>query len=89
MHRVLVYYSGRVQGIGFRVTARQIARDFVVTGQVRNLADGRVELIAEGEPAEVERYLAELGRIMALNIKLAERSEQPATREFADFSIGR
>jgi acylphosphatase len=57
MERVTVFYSGRVQGVGFRVTVRQIARGFDVTGAVRNLFDGRVELVAEGEKGEVTAFL--------------------------------
>jgi acylphosphatase len=51
------YFSGRVQGVGFRVTAYQLARDFRVVGFVRNLRDGRVELVVEGEPAEIDALL--------------------------------
>ena len=58
MERVRVLYSGRVQGVGFRYTTRQIADGLAVAGTVRNLADGRVELLAEGEPAVLERLLA-------------------------------
>jgi acylphosphatase len=57
MQRVTVFYSGRVQGVGFRVTARHLARGYEVTGTVRNLPDGRVELIAEGAKAELEAFL--------------------------------
>jgi acylphosphatase len=57
MERVQVLYSGRVQGVGFRFTVRQIARGYDVTGTVRNLADGRVELIAEGARDEIEAFL--------------------------------
>jgi acylphosphatase len=57
MQRVTVFYSGRVHGVGFRVTARQIACGYEVTGSVRNLSDGRVELIAEGVKAELEAFL--------------------------------
>ena len=57
MQRVTVHYSGRVQGVGFRATIRQLARGFDVTGTVRNLPDGRVELIAEGEKDEVTAFL--------------------------------
>ena len=57
MHRVTVLYSGRVQGVGFRVTVRHLARGFDVIGTVRNLPDGRVEVIAEGEKAELAAFL--------------------------------
>jgi acylphosphatase len=51
-----VFYSGRVQGVGFRYAARSVALGFEVTGTVRNLPDGRVELVAEGETAELEAF---------------------------------
>jgi acylphosphatase len=49
-------YSGRVQGVGFRYTVRSVALGFDVTGTVRNLPDGRVELVAEGEKLELEAF---------------------------------
>jgi acylphosphatase len=61
----LVYYSGRVQGVGFRATAASIARGHAVRGWVRNLPDGRVELLADGPPAAVEAFLAEIRDEMA------------------------
>jgi acylphosphatase len=57
MERVLVHYSGRVQGVGFRMTVRQVACGYDVTGSVRNLPDGRVELIAEGTRSELTAFL--------------------------------
>ena len=57
MERVTVLYSGRVQGVGFRVTVRQLACGYDVTGTVRNLPDGRVEMIAEGARPELEAFL--------------------------------
>jgi acylphosphatase len=57
MHRVTVFYSGRVQGIGFRATVRQLACGYEVNGSVRNLPDGRVELVAEGTKNELEAFL--------------------------------
>ena len=53
-----VLYSGRVQGVGFRYTAKTVITGFEISGTVRNLPDGRVELIAEGAPAELESFRA-------------------------------
>ena len=57
MIRKHVTYSGRVQGVGFRYTARQIAEGFAVAGHVRNLPSGQVELAAEGTADQVEGFL--------------------------------
>lgn len=51
-----VYYSGRVQGVGFRYTVRTVAQGFEVTGTVRNLPNGGVELLAEGVESELEAF---------------------------------
>jgi acylphosphatase len=60
-----LYYSGRVQGVGFRYTARQLAQGYAVAGHVRNLDDGRVEVLVEGAADQVEAFLAALGRQLA------------------------
>jgi len=56
--RMCIFYSGNVQGVGFRYTTKSVATGFEVTGTVRNLPDGRVELIAEGARAELEAFRA-------------------------------
>lgn len=58
----LVHYSGRVQGVGFRATAAHVAQGFPVTGYVRNLADGRVEVVVEGESGYVDAFLGAVRR---------------------------
>jgi acylphosphatase len=57
MKRVLVRYSGRVQGVGFRANARQLARGFKVKGWVKNTPDGGVEMVVAAEGAELEAFL--------------------------------
>ena len=54
--RLKVIIRGAVQGVGFRYTARQVAAGFEVAGSVRNLPDGRVELVAEGDVAELKAF---------------------------------
>ena len=54
--RMQVFYSGRVQGVGFRYTVKTVAMGFEVTGAVRNLPDGRVELTVEGAREELEAF---------------------------------
>jgi acylphosphatase len=64
VERRRVYYSGRVQGVGFRFTAERLAQRFAVSGWVRNLDDGRVEVVAEGEPSELDAYLDAIATAM-------------------------
>jgi acylphosphatase len=59
---IQVFYEGNVQGVGFRYTVRQIAKGFDVTGSVRNLPDGRVELLASGDENEVRSFLEAIGQ---------------------------
>jgi acylphosphatase len=54
--RMHIFYSGRVQGVGFRYTAKNLAMGYEVTGAIRNLPDGRVELVAEGLKDELEAF---------------------------------
>jgi acylphosphatase len=82
MIRYTLYFSGRVQGVGFRATTRDVARSFAVSGHVQNLDDGRVLLVAEGERAELDRFIAKLRGVMGQYIKEHTQAESVATGEF-------
>ena len=80
--RVKVHFEGRVQGVNFRATTRAIAKDHPVVGYVKNLPDGRVELVAEGEPASLDAFVQAVLQRMGSFITGHTRDEQPATGEF-------
>ena len=82
-----VYYCGRVQGVGFRYTARSIARGFAVTGYVKNLSDGRVQLEVEGTPAEVRAFLNAVRAEMRRHVTDVQEMSGPATGRFAAFEV--
>ncbi|MCX7887672.1 MAG: acylphosphatase [Verrucomicrobiae bacterium] len=86
--RVQVFYNGRVQGVGFRYTVRATAFGYEVTGFVRNLPDGRVELVAEGEEAELKAFLQAI-RDSGLSgyIRHEQTQWSDATGEFTRFEI--
>ena len=88
--RLHIFYSGRVQGVGFRYTVKTLANGFEVTGVVRNLSDGRVELMAEGTKEELEAFRraiqdSEVGRF----IRNEQSAWSEATGGFRGFEIVR
>jgi len=87
MRRLSCYFSGRVQGVGFRYTAQNLAEQYDVKGFVRNLPDGRVELVMEGTGEELRRLLEEVKDRMDGFIRKTDVVESPATGEFDRFSI--
>jgi acylphosphatase len=77
-----VYYSGRVQGIGFRYTAQSLAAQYPVRGFVRNLPNGDVELVADGAEKDVDAFLAAVAQRLAGYIRKADvRDEEPGGHE--------
>ncbi len=88
--RLHILYTGRVQGVGFRYTTKTVACGFDVTGEVRNLSDGRVELVAEGARPELEEFQkaiqdSEVGRF----VRQEEVAWSAAKNEFRGFEIVR
>lgn len=84
--RWTTWYSGNVQGVGFRYTTVQVARRFPITGYVKNLADGRVEVVAEGTSGDLRAFHEALAETMAGYIQGHKQDKSPGTREFGDFS---
>ena len=87
MKRVHIFYSGRVQGVGFRFVSERSAVEFGVVGWVKNLGDGRVELICEGEEEKLNKLISKIEKYFSDYIRNADVSWQEAIGEFKDFSV--
>ena len=83
----MVYYSGNVQGVGFRATASMIARDHPVVGWVRNLSDGRVQMLVEGQPGAIEKFLKAIRDHWKDDISKVETEDPKPIGKFTRFSI--
>lgn len=82
--------SGGVQGVGFRFFAQRAAARHQVTGYVRNLADGRVEALAEGHPESVEAFRHELETGPAFaTVDVVEELNVEPTGSYSSFRIER
>lgn len=87
VHHETVFFSGHVQGVGFRYQTLQVAKGFEVAGWVRNLPDGRVQLEAEGAGGEVAAFVAAVQEQLESYIRKVERSSARRPAQFAGFSI--
>jgi acylphosphatase len=88
IERRRVTYSGQVQGVGFRMTARRLSTGYPISGYVRNLPDGRVEIVAQGEPEVLSQYLQAVQREFAEMIRDCDEVIEPSDGEsFAGFTI--
>jgi len=85
--QVRALYTGRVQGVGFRFTAESIANDLNATGWVKNLRDGRVEVVAEAEEDSLKDFLERINKYFARYIQDVDIEWSAATGEFKDFGI--
>jgi acylphosphatase len=85
--QVRVYYSGRVQGVGFRFTAENIADNLGVCGWVKNLGNGRVEILAEAEEDVLKDFLGQINKYFSRYIKDVDVDWQVASGEFKEFGV--
>ncbi len=82
-----LYYSGKVQGIGFRYTVLDIALGLKVCGWVKNLNDGRTEVLAESEEDTLNVFLEQINQHFSRYTKEVNVQWQPASGEFRDFQV--
>ena len=88
IERRRITYAGRVQGVGFRLTARRLSSALPVSGYVRNQPDGRVEMVVEGEPEILSSYLQAVHREFGDMIRnIDEVVEPPDGEAFVGFTI--
>ena len=83
----MAIFSGTVQGVGFRYTTCRVAAGFDVTGTVRNCPDGTVEVVAEGRPDEIDRFLAAVEHAMRGYVHHVEQETLPVSGAFRDFGV--
>lgn len=83
----LIRFSGNVQGVGFRHTTTQTARGFDVTGYVKNLPDGKVELLVEGDRKEIDAFLDDLRQSMGQYIRNESAQSAEPSGRYTSFSV--
>lgn len=87
IYHLEAWFTGRVQGVGFRYTTMYIAKGYEVCGTVKNLRDGRVYLVAEGEQKEVDDFVNHVKEDMASYIKETEVETKTCERNLRKFDI--
>ena len=85
--RLHAYYSGSVQGVGFRFTAERVAASLGLTGWVRNLRDGRVEIICEGKESALKDFQDKIGSVFKDYIRHCDIEWDEARGQFSGFDI--
>ena len=82
-----IVFTGRVQGVGFRFTALDIANRYNLTGQVRNLRDGTVEMVAQGSSDDISDCIEDIKQAFAGYIGEVEIEQVPVNPRYEDFRI--
>ena len=85
--RLHIYYSGSVQGVGFRFAAERTAATLGLTGWVKNLRDGRVEVACEGKESSLKEFLQKMNNMFEEYIRDRDVEWSEATGEFKEFEI--
>lgn len=87
VHHETVFFTGHVQGVGFRYSVLQVAKEFEVAGFVSNLADGRVQLEAEGGASDVTAFVDAVQEKMHGYIRKVERTGRKRPAQLSGFTI--
>jgi len=82
-----IYFSGRVQGVGFRYTSREVAKRYEVSGWVKNLPNGSVEMIVEGASDQLRKYVADLSESTHGKVTDMQVTKSEPTGEFSAMEI--
>lgn len=82
-----IIFTGQVQGVGFRFTALNVANRYQLTGMVRNLPDGTVEMIAQGPPDEINNFLRDIKKTLSGCVRDTKIEEVPFDPRYKDFKI--
>jgi acylphosphatase len=87
VERRRVHYRGTVQGVGFRYTTQRTAARFRVAGSVQNLSDGRVLVVAQGQPEELDRFLAAVMDRLGNYVDGVSVQSEPAEEGLCGFEV--
>jgi acylphosphatase len=82
-----IIYKGNVQGVGFRYTSQRIANRHHLTGYVKNLPEGSVEMLAQGKLQDVDDCIEEIQESFGGYIRLAQMNEVPPNPGYTSFNI--
>jgi acylphosphatase len=84
---VFIYYRGRVQGVGFRFTCQRVAENHGITGWVKNMPDGSVRLVAQGDENSIKEFLTEIDQNLNRFISDKEIEWQDFPEKLDNFNI--
>ena len=82
-----IIFSGTVQGVGFRFTAHRIANRYQLTGFVRNLPDGNVEMLAQGQPEDIDNCIQDIKESLGGYVRETQIEEIPPDPRYMEFKI--